>query len=177
MKDVSKRTIEDLLTFIYRGEVNVNQSDLVVFLETAKALKIKGLIDESFTQAFDVRTPASNWSSLAPQNGFQYQSSQTVIVKNVANSVAGRSNYHQVSTNVRQNDFGNCEMSQNSYGSDISHGDDCRNDQRINNDESTMDQTYDVPSDLEWGTKHGHNQRETEMVDLKAKRTKPFFGK
>lgn len=176
MKDVSKQTLEDLLTFIYRGEVNVNQNDLVAFFNTAKALKIKGLIDESFTQAFDVRTPASNWSSLA-QNGFQYQSSQTVIIKNVANSVASPSNYYQGSTNERQNDFGNCEMSQNSYGSDISYVDDCQSYQGMNNDESMMDQTYDVSNDLKCGTKHGHNQRETEVVDLKSKRTKPFFGK
>lgn len=41
MKDVSKETMVQLVTFIYTGEVNVPPESMTEFLKTAEALKIK----------------------------------------------------------------------------------------------------------------------------------------
>ena len=46
LKGVSSSNLENILNFIYYGEVNVGEEDLSTFLETAKDLKIKGLIDQ-----------------------------------------------------------------------------------------------------------------------------------
>lgn len=43
MKDVSYVALSDLLTFMYQGEVQVNQENLATFIKTAEALQIKGL--------------------------------------------------------------------------------------------------------------------------------------
>ena len=46
LKGVSSLNLENILNFIYYGEANVGEEDLPTFLETAKDLKIKGLIDQ-----------------------------------------------------------------------------------------------------------------------------------
>lgn len=43
MKDVSYLALSYLLTFMYKGEVQVTQEDLPIFIQTAEALQIKGL--------------------------------------------------------------------------------------------------------------------------------------
>jgi len=43
LKDVSSRQLEMLLSYMYRGEINVEEGDLVKLLQTAKGLGIKGL--------------------------------------------------------------------------------------------------------------------------------------
>lgn len=43
MKDVSYIEMNYLLTFMYKGEVQVNQENLASFIKTAEALQIKGL--------------------------------------------------------------------------------------------------------------------------------------
>lgn len=76
MKDVSKQTLEDLITFIYYGEVNVEHGNLDEFQKTAAALKIKGLASHSnisFGPDFTRPTPVVH-------NGSQYQSTQTIQV-------------------------------------------------------------------------------------------------
>ena len=45
LKGVSSIDLENILNFIYYGEANVGEEDLSTFLETAKDLEIKGLID------------------------------------------------------------------------------------------------------------------------------------
>merc|ERR1719233_1523107 len=47
MKGVDYSTLSYLTSFIYDGEVNVPQEGLENFLEAAKELKIKGLINDS----------------------------------------------------------------------------------------------------------------------------------
>ncbi|XP_063227984.1 modifier of mdg4-like isoform X6 [Bacillus rossius redtenbacheri] len=48
LKDVGHKELEDILEFMYRGEVNVRQDDLTEFLKTAEMLQVKGLTgDES----------------------------------------------------------------------------------------------------------------------------------
>lgn len=46
MKDVSYIAMNDLLTFMYQGEVQVNQEHLTTFIKTAEALQIKGLTSD-----------------------------------------------------------------------------------------------------------------------------------
>jgi len=43
LKDVSSRQLEMLLNYMYRGEINVEEGDLVKLLQTAKGLGVKGL--------------------------------------------------------------------------------------------------------------------------------------
>lgn len=43
LKDVSFSALNNLLEFMYQGEVKVSQDDLGTFIKTAEALKIKGL--------------------------------------------------------------------------------------------------------------------------------------
>lgn len=50
LKDISQKTMQDLITFIYTGRVNVKQEDLNEFLQTADALKINGLFGDNATQ-------------------------------------------------------------------------------------------------------------------------------
>lgn len=90
LKDVSKQTLEDLIKFIYSGEVNVNQKNVNEFLDAAKIFKIKGLFDDSD----DNNT--SRWSSSA-QNGSQHQSTQTIPVRV---QVLGHSNSASVVNNL-----------------------------------------------------------------------------
>ncbi|XP_066963300.1 protein abrupt-like isoform X1 [Macrobrachium rosenbergii] len=47
MRDVRAGDMEALLSFMYRGEINVHQQDLASFLKTAECLHIKGLSDSS----------------------------------------------------------------------------------------------------------------------------------
>lgn len=57
LKDISKKAIIDLITYIYRGEVNVEQECLEEFMNTAHALNIKGLADCNYSQSFDSQQP------------------------------------------------------------------------------------------------------------------------
>ena len=45
LKDVDPRHMELLLTYMYRGEINVQEHELMSFLAAAKSLQIKGLAD------------------------------------------------------------------------------------------------------------------------------------
>lgn len=96
MKDVSKQTLERLITFIYCGEVNVGQGNVTEFLHMANELKIKGLADDSHGRSNDgfgsdftsvnhngVQSQflgshaTDRTGSAAVFNGRQYQSTQT----------------------------------------------------------------------------------------------------
>lgn len=79
LKDVSKQTLEDLITFIYSGEVDVKQENLAELLKTAKALEIKGLVDDSYATQLPIPDEELN-SMWSPQvyDKSQYQSIQTV---------------------------------------------------------------------------------------------------
>lgn len=73
MKDISKQTIEDLIKFMYGGEVNVEQDDLQDFFMAANALQIKGL-DDGFNK---FHSQMYQSSSIKPHKRLQYQSTQT----------------------------------------------------------------------------------------------------
>lgn len=79
MKDVSKQTLENLITFIYCGEINGYQKDMAEFLSIAKELKIKGLADDNnYSQELFFGSQSTNLACSTPVfNGRQYQSTQT----------------------------------------------------------------------------------------------------
>lgn len=79
MKDISHQTLEGLIEFIYMGEVTVHQESLADFLNTAKSLKIKGLIDQNYLPASAQDQPIQSKETEFGYNNrnFQYQSIQT----------------------------------------------------------------------------------------------------
>lgn len=145
MKDVSKQTLHDLMTFIYRGEVNVTRANLEHFLNTAKVLKIKGLTDECPSHAFEYQTSTPSCSTPA-HNGCQFQSSHTIRIQSPANeqtfSDSVLPSYQQPQQQQRANDFyqqidfeynagnpGNsmidiaeCHFDDDFYGNDMANG-------------------------------------------------------
>jgi len=45
LKDVNPRHVELILSYMYRGEINVHEEDLMALLDTAKGLQVKGLTE------------------------------------------------------------------------------------------------------------------------------------
>lgn len=45
LRDVKKQEMEALLSFMYNGEVRINQEHLPEFLKTARSLQVRGLVD------------------------------------------------------------------------------------------------------------------------------------
>lgn len=68
------------MTFIYCGNVNVKQEHLEEFLNTAKALDIKGLADGGYAHSVDI--PPSNFNfTTSSYSGLQYQSTRTIPIQ------------------------------------------------------------------------------------------------
>lgn len=152
MKDVSKQTLEHLITFIYRGEVNVNQENLDEFFTTAKALEIKGLADENYVHSSIFPAPEPTWSKPL-KNALQYQSSQTVPMPFSLNSDPAPSNDHEQQDNF--DDDYQC------FG--------------LGEDDSTMDQQLNVLSSDQCDANHcgsGANKKQMEFIAPKPKRMK-----
>lgn len=57
LKDVKFADLKALVDYMYRGEVNVSQDRLEIFLQTADSLKIKGLVDQQQLKKFTVSFP------------------------------------------------------------------------------------------------------------------------
>ncbi|XP_014210556.1 uncharacterized protein LOC106640888, partial [Copidosoma floridanum] len=58
LKDVNDTEMKALLHFMYKGEVNVSQHLLPMFLKTAEALQIRGLTDNSVNNKPDEKSPS-----------------------------------------------------------------------------------------------------------------------
>uniref|UniRef100_A0A0C9RHX3 Fru_1 protein n=3 Tax=Fopius arisanus TaxID=64838 RepID=A0A0C9RHX3_9HYME len=58
LKDVKDTEMKALLHFMYKGEVNVSQHLLPMFLKTAEALQIRGLTDNSVNNQIEERSPS-----------------------------------------------------------------------------------------------------------------------
>lgn len=99
MKDVSKQTVHNLITYIYRGEIDVNAKDLEEFINTAKALKLSGLTQEHEIQVIHPQPLQTTLASTPTYNGLQYQASQTIRVQNFEDKTTTldsfQSNYFQ----------------------------------------------------------------------------------
>ncbi|XP_078041788.1 uncharacterized protein LOC144472486 isoform X4 [Augochlora pura] len=58
LKDVNDTEMKALLHFMYKGEVNVSQHLLPMFLKTAEALQIRGLTDNSVNNKAEEKSPS-----------------------------------------------------------------------------------------------------------------------
>lgn len=58
LKDVNDTEMKALLHFMYKGEVNVSQHLLPMFLKTAEALQIRGLTDNSVNNKSEDKSPS-----------------------------------------------------------------------------------------------------------------------
>ncbi|XP_076766535.1 uncharacterized protein LOC143433178 isoform X4 [Xylocopa sonorina] len=58
LKDVNDSEMKALLHFMYKGEVNVSQHLLPMFLKTAEALQIRGLTDNSVNNKAEEKSPS-----------------------------------------------------------------------------------------------------------------------
>ncbi|XP_058795175.1 sex determination protein fruitless isoform X5 [Phymastichus coffea] len=58
LKDVNDTEMKALLHFMYKGEVNVSQHLLPMFLKTAEALQIRGLTNDSVNNDADEKSPS-----------------------------------------------------------------------------------------------------------------------
>ena len=62
LKDVDARHMELLLNYMYRGEINVEEAELMGLLATAKGLQIKGLTENDDTETPKEATPVRSAS-------------------------------------------------------------------------------------------------------------------
>lgn len=74
LKDVRYVDMRDLLDFMYRGEVSVDQDNLSGFLRVAESLRIKGLTEVNEKKRLE--TSSSGASFLLSQQGTQQQQQQ-----------------------------------------------------------------------------------------------------
>ncbi|XP_066590053.1 protein tramtrack, beta isoform isoform X7 [Prorops nasuta] len=59
LKDVNDTEMKALLHFMYKGEVNVSQHLLPMFLKTAEALQIRGLTDNNINNKIEEKSPSA----------------------------------------------------------------------------------------------------------------------
>ncbi len=57
LKDVDPKHLELILSYMYRGEINVKEGELMELLSTAKGLQVKGLSDTDETELPALRPP------------------------------------------------------------------------------------------------------------------------
>lgn len=190
LKDVSKQTADDLITYIYNGEVHVASDCLADFMSIAKALDIKGLNGNSLPQPREFTDANHIWPNTA-FSGMQYQSSHinqhfgSTSSLNQTKPVqveSTESNYFQSSMDEyggdEDFDYGNPnEMTANAYNMETSS---YRNDEYAASGSYSMKQADDA-SFVEWG---GEDESESQSVqhvnDTKAptaKRSKRNVGK
>lgn len=154
LKDVSKKTLEDLITFIYSGKVDVKHENLEEILHTAKALKINGLCDQSYAHSSQSQPQSFN-SSTPTYEGVQYQSTRTIHVPVVsAKPDQDQSNYYRQPTNAFDQRLSNVENEDtnghdddyNSIRYDYDYDDYCGSDMAYDNP-MAMDQEYAMQND------------------------------
>lgn len=166
MKDVSRQNLANLIKFIYSGEVNVDQDGLEEFLRIARALEIKGLIDENITQS---------------PIGFQYQTSRTVQVPNPVHSNSELSHSHDRQPSEEYQQRENIDANgttETEYELGINYGDD-NHSYRMDNDGSAMNQFFDV-QDNQFESNYnddGTEVQQTTTITPKVKRAKRSYGK
>lgn len=170
MKDVSKQTLHDLITFIYNGAVDVEQHDFDDFLRTTKALEIKGLADSS---VFEPQPSKPTLATTPTYNGTQYQSSHTFRFPNPANSA--QSSYFQYPANgfQQQTDFeyNDAYAMDDHENENDEHFDEYSYGQDMANEEVSMDQISDVQNE-HWNA----GETLTESSKPKVKRIKRDYS-
>jgi len=68
LKDVSSKQLEMLLSYMYRGEINVEEYDLINLLQTAKGLGVKGLSEVDDQNAVNLGNNKSISHNPSPQS-------------------------------------------------------------------------------------------------------------
>jgi len=63
LKDVDPKHMELLLNYMYRGEINVEESELMGLLATARGLQVKGLTESESEEASNTSRPTSTGAS------------------------------------------------------------------------------------------------------------------
>lgn len=105
LKDVSKETLEDLITFIYSGQVDVKQEHLEDFFQTAKALDIKGLTAGGYANSDDMQPTVPNSFVKQTFEGAQYQSTRTIPVPNQTKSKRSEPSQYETQINQHQHNY------------------------------------------------------------------------
>ncbi|XP_055605507.1 protein abrupt-like [Uranotaenia lowii] len=85
LKDVSQNVMQELLQFMYQGEVNVKHSELQSFMKIAETLQIKGLT-ASHKNDRDLSSPAE----AAPQNPTTAPNNNNTNQTSVANHLGSK---------------------------------------------------------------------------------------
>jgi len=78
LNDMEVEVLEALMTYMYHGTVSVPQNKLQMFLNTAEALKIKGIVDTSSPQ--ESATPSECSSILSPPHQVPVGAAQGPVV-------------------------------------------------------------------------------------------------
>lgn len=78
LNDIELEVLDALMTYMYHGTVSVPQNKLQMFLKTAEALKIKGIVDTNSPQ--ESATPSECSSILSPPHLVPVGASQGTIV-------------------------------------------------------------------------------------------------
>lgn len=73
LKDVHYTEMKALLQFMYKGEVNVSQNLLTMFLKTAEALQIRGLTDSAVRRQEDQTPPIDGTSRTVERQSLERQ--------------------------------------------------------------------------------------------------------
>lgn len=144
LKDVPKQTLYDLMKYIYCGEVNVMREHLDEFLNTAKSLQIKGLIDDQNLQfseqcqSTNLSFPATEMPPKPATRGFQYQSTSAAF------RAAPPTNMNTTSFSIypAPNVYGHQRATN---GGNVPE---TKVDTHISDENCDKDQFYDVKSDL-----------------------------
>ena len=76
LKDVSSKQLEMLLSYMYRGEINVEEYDLINLLQTAKGLGVKGLSEVDDQNAVNLGNNKTARRSPNPQSQTGTKSAQ-----------------------------------------------------------------------------------------------------
>lgn len=149
LKNVSKETLEDLITFIYSGQVDVKHENLEEVLNTAKALNIKGLSDQSYAPFADSQPSTFN-SSIPATEGVQYQSTHTIRVPETTKPDQDQLSYCQQPTNALDQHLSEDINEMNGHGNDYNNS--CYDyvdygfSEMCHDDPMAMDQEWDFDS-------------------------------
>lgn len=178
MKDTPKQILNDLITFIYCGQVKIKQENLDDFLIIAKQLKIKGLTDDNFSlQSFGSHQPSAPINNII-NNRSQFNSIQTTRIHNnqLTNSKFMESNdYRQPSFHSQSQQYFEQESS-NEGGHDNNNSN--YDDDDFGIDNIPMDQKYNTRN-VQWDYEYYDNQSDggdekpAEANVPKTKRAKP----
>ncbi|CAB3371582.1 Hypothetical predicted protein [Cloeon dipterum] len=176
LKDVKYEDIKALVEFMYRGEINIEQSHLASLLKTAEELKVKGLAEVSWRtdEAAAAATSAARIDEDEDPNSKRRRMASSPAfrprVTNVMGGMAsipkhGAANFLNISM---QNDDNGTAMAEN-YGSDYEHD---QNDGMDPEDSMQSNGSYRGCVDMVGGANVQNDKRASPVLD---ERTRELF--